>query len=318
MSAKLLHVVFRLPLVRAVVEARDTLARQYAVVNRELEELAGHCARLEKQLAESLDRERALQWERDERVRESAARERALARALRELRPRHETCVPDNPILSSMRQDWDDRARSEPSYFIATGDEAGTDDGFFATGEENVRNEILTDMQNICQGRDPKQMRVIEIGCGAGRLTRALAAVFGEVHAVDVSPAMISLAREKTGHLPNVHLYVNNGADLSALPDLPFHFAFSFLVFQHIPSKSIIESYIREVGRLLVPGALFKFQVEGAALVEDRTHDDTWHGVSLTEEEMREMADCCGFEMRYAHGAGTQYYWLWFFRGAAV
>jgi SAM-dependent methyltransferase len=318
MRVKLLPVILRLPLVRAVVKARDALARHYAGVDREREELAEHCARLEKQLAESLDRERALQRERDERARESAARERALACALRELRSRDETGAPDNPILSNMRLDWDARARSEPSYFIATGDEARTDDGFFTSGEENVRNEILTDMQNICQGRDPKQMRVIEIGCGVGRLTRALAAIFGEVHAVDVSPAMIALAREKIGHLPNVHLYVNNGADLSVLPGLAFHFAFSFLVFQHIPSKSIIESYIRDVARLLVPGALFKFQVEGAPRVEDRPHDDTWHGVSLTEEEMREMADRCGFEMRYAHGAGTQYYWLWFFRGAAV
>lgn len=310
------RVVYRLPLVRAVVEARDQLERQYTVLNQERDELAGHCARLETQLAESLDRERALQSERDARVRESTARERALARALRELR-HHQTGAPEDSILSTMRQDWDDRARSDPSYFIATGEDARTDDGFFATGEENVREQILTDMRNICQGRDPRQMRVIEIGCGAGRLTRALAAIFGEVHAVDVSPEMISRARANLGHLPNVHLYANSGADLSTLPALSFHFAFSFLVFQHIPDKSIIESYIRDVGRLLVPGALFKFQVESAP-VADRAHDDTWHGVSLTEADMRAMAARCGFEMRYAHGAGTQYYWLWFFRQPTV
>ena len=26
------------------------------------------------------------------------------------------------------------------------------------------------------------------------------------------------------------------------------------------------------------------------------------------------MAERCGFEMRYHHGAGEQYYWLWFFK----
>ena len=51
--------------------------------------------------------------------------------------------------------------------------------------------------------------------------------------------------------------------DLSVLPDLEFDFAFSSIVFQHIPSRDIIENYVREVHRLLRPGALFKFQVQG-------------------------------------------------------
>ena len=50
-------------------------------------------------------------------------------------------------------------------------------------------------MINICQGKDPKQMRVLEIGCGAGRVTRALASVFGEVYAVDISGEMVRQAR---------------------------------------------------------------------------------------------------------------------------
>ena len=41
-------------------------------------------------------------------------------------------------------------------------------------------------------------------------------------------------------------------------------FAFSYIVFQHIPSREIVENYMREVNRLLRPGALFKFQVQGA------------------------------------------------------
>ena len=50
-----------------------------------------------------------------------------------------------------------------------------TDEEFFASGEKNVAEEILTDMGNICQGKPPGAMRVLEIGCGAGRVTRALA-----------------------------------------------------------------------------------------------------------------------------------------------
>src|SRR5262249_17787133 len=151
-----------------------------------------------------------------------------------------------------------------------------------------------------------------EIGCGAGRLTKALAAIFGEVHGVDVSPEMIRLGREKLAGISNVHLHVNNGVDLSVLPSVPFDFAFSFIVFQHIPDKGIVESYIREVHRVLRPGALFKFQVEGGPAAEGPA--DTWRGVSFTERELRDIAARCGFELRYTEGAGTQYFWLWMFR----
>ena len=74
-----------------------------------------------------------------------------------------------------MRRDWDERARENARYYVNTEQTDWTDDEFFASGERTVAEEILTDMINICQGKDPKQMRVLEIGCGAGRVTRALA-----------------------------------------------------------------------------------------------------------------------------------------------
>ena len=105
----------------------------------------------------------------------------------------------------------------------------------------------------------------------------------------------------------------NNGKDLSVLPPGPYDFAFSMIVFQHIPSREVIYSYVREVHRLLRPGALFKFQVQGDASIETRP-DDTWLGVPFSDADAVEMAKACGFEPRYRHGAGDQYFWLWFFR----
>jgi SAM-dependent methyltransferase len=165
--------------------------------------------------------------------------------------------------LHAMRDDWDCRARENARYFVATHRPDWTDEEFFASGEEEIGHHILSDMGNICQGRDPASMRVMEIGCGAGRVTRALAGMFGEVHAVDVSGEMIAHARAALVGRANVFLYQNNGMDLSVVPDLPFDFAFSVIVFQHIPSRGVIESYFREIARLLRPGALFKVQVQG-------------------------------------------------------
>ena len=164
--------------------------------------------------------------------------------------------------LKKMRSDWDARAKENARYYVATLKDDWTDEEFFASGEQTVSEEILTDMVNICQGKDPKQMRVIEIGCGAGRITRALASLFGEVHGVDVSGEMVAQARKALANTPNASVYQNNGMDLSVLPEGSYDFAFSTIVFQHIPSREVIYNYVREVNRLLRPGALI--QVSGS------------------------------------------------------
>jgi len=212
-----------------------------------------------------------------------------------------------------MRRDWDARARENARYYVNTGQAEWTDEEFFRSGERTVAEEILTDMINICQGKMPAQMKVLEIGCGVGRVTRALSLVFGEVYAVDISGEMIRQARESLADRPNVHFFQNNGRDLSVLDEIQVDFAFSSIVFQHIPSREVIESYVGEVHRLLRPGGLFKFQVQGNGTTES-SPEDTWHGVPFSDQDAVALARRCGFEPRYRHGAGEQYFWLWFFK----
>jgi len=140
---------------------------------------------------------------------------------------------------------------------------------------------------------------------------------------VDISPEMVRRAREALAGFRNAHVIRNNGKDLSAVAphwwgrwgigrQLEFDFAFSIYVFQHIPNREIIENYVREVHRLLRPGGLFKFQVQGAPLGADP--DRSWVGAWFDEPEARKMAERCGFELRYQYGVGDQYYWLWYFK----
>ncbi len=216
-----------------------------------------------------------------------------------------------------MEREWDQRARKNAFYYVNTGRLQWSEQEFFRSGQAEVEEQILTDMGNICQGRDPRGMTVLEIGCGAGRVTRALAGIFGEVHAVDVSGEMVSRARKLLAGCHNVFLYKNNGMDLSPLGDRKFDFAFSVVVFQHIPRREVVENYVREVHRVLRPGALFKFQLQG----DPRTRsspDDTWLGVPFSDREATEMGLRCGFDPRYRSGAGEQYFWLWFFKQSEV
>jgi cyclopropane fatty-acyl-phospholipid synthase-like methyltransferase len=227
-----------------------------------------------------------------------------------------------------MRRDWEQRAHENARYYVVTGQDQWSDEEFYKSGQVTLEEEILNDLTNICQGMSPKEMKVLEIGCGAGRVTRAFAGFFGAVYAVDISREMVRQARRAVAGFTNAHVVRNSGKDLRAVrrhwwnrlgigPRLQFDFAFSFMVFQHIPSRDIIESYVREVNRVLRPGALFKFQVQGCPRVEAEP-EDSWVGVPFAQEEARAMASRCGFEMRYHYGEGDQYYWLWFFKNKEV
>ncbi len=46
----------------------------------------------------------------------------------------------------------------------------------------------------------------------------------------------------------------------------------------------MIENYVREVNRLLRPGALFKFQVQGCTELQTSA-DDTWLGVPFSDAQ---------------------------------
>ncbi len=216
-------------------------------------------------------------------------------------------------LLEKMRRDWDQRARENARFYVVNSQEHWTDAEFFEGGRKTVANHILTDLINVCQGREPRDMKVLEIGCGAGRVTRALGELFDEVHAVDVSGEMVTLARTACQDQPNIFIYQNNGTDLQALGDHQFDFAFSSCCFQHIPSYAVIENYVREIARVLRDGALFKFEVQGYVELKSQP-GDTWLGVPFSDARAVDLAERCGFEPRYRIGAGTEQFWLWFFK----
>jgi SAM-dependent methyltransferase len=212
-----------------------------------------------------------------------------------------------------MRADWDARARQNARHYIADAQVEWSDDDFWNSGELTVASDILTDMTNICQGREPCSMKVLELGCGAGRVTKALANIFGEVHGVDVSGEMVKKARAALSSYPRVHIHHGDGMTLDVLGEADFHFAYSCCVFHHISSYDVIRSYVREFGKRLVPGALFKFEVQGCTDIKSEP-GDTWLGVPFSERQARDMAEDCGFELRYHAGAGQERFWLWYFK----
>jgi len=218
----------------------------------------------------------------------------------------------DAQIVEQMRKDWDERARTNGRHFVATGQAAWSDEDFFRSGQLEINDIVLSELQDICKGRNAAEMRVLEIGCGAGRMTEALSRIFGKVDAVDISGEMIALAQSALAARRNIQFHLNNGVDLSMFEDECFDFVLSVIVFQHIPRKAIVENYISETWRVLRPHSLFKFQVQGAAIPEQLA--DTWVGAGFSEAEIAACASKSGFRIEKSHGAGTQYYWVTFLK----
>ncbi len=135
-----------------------------------------------------------------------------------------------------MAQYRDARTRENAMYYINSDlDYIRTDETrFWSSGAENL-SDTLTPFGLALSGEDV----VVEIGCGMGRMTRAIAAQASRVIGVDVSPEMIELGRRELQNLPNVELMVGSGCDLAGIGDNVADVAYSFVVFQHIPEPAI-------------------------------------------------------------------------------
>jgi len=145
-----------------------------------------------------------------------------------------------------MRERWRGFARSDPMYFIVTRAEPWTDEEFFAHGGHLAREVVAW------AGDDLRQNRMLEIGCGVGRVLAHFAPFFERVDGIDIAPEMIARARA-SGLPDNVHVAVSSGGDLRQCHDDEMDFVFSYLVFQHIPERTVIGSYLSEIRRVLNP-----------------------------------------------------------------
>lgn len=99
----------------------------------------------------------------------------------------------------------------------------------------------------------------VELGCGAGRLTAALAQDFANVHALDISLHRIDQARE-AANCDNVSFRQVREPAIP-LPDAICDLCVSTHVLQHIADAHVIDAYLCEMHRVLRRGGCLLLHV---------------------------------------------------------
>jgi SAM-dependent methyltransferase len=159
---------------------------------------------------------------------------------------------------------WEYLGKTEPYWSVLTSDRYFMDtfhqsrDAFFATGEIEVQALESTVVRVGLPF--PQNARCLELGCGVGRVTAALAKRFQEVVAVDVSQPHLSIAKNELAQLAtNINFQqLNNINHIDMFGK--FDLVYTKIVLQH-NTPPVINYLLRSILNSLKSGGVALFQV---------------------------------------------------------
>jgi ubiquinone/menaquinone biosynthesis C-methylase UbiE len=203
----------------------------------------------------------------------------------------------------NQKQLWDKLAKENSRYYINSDYGRGiTEEEFRKSGGIDYVNHLAGD-ELIAKRFEPSKRVLLEIGCGSGRMTEFMAYDFKKVIGADISGEMIKQGRKRLKRFDNVELVETNGETLPLLRN-SVDIVFSYLVFQHMKTRYMVESNFKEVYRVLKPGGLLKVRVRADKL---DSMDPWWAGVSCDEG----FALSIGFKLLKKEKVKNYGLWLW-------
>ena len=176
-----------------------------------------------------------------------------------------------NAQLDELRKVWAVLGRDDPLWAVLSQpDKRGgrwNVEEFLATGQLEIDSQLAW----LATHELPKQRKcALDFGCGAGRLSRALAGYFEEVIGIDLSASMIEKARSLNPDLHNLEFRENSSERIDSVDDASADLVYSCMTLQHIPAPLAL-GYVKEFLRILRPGGVAAFQFVAGT-------DRSWRG----------------------------------------
>ena len=174
--------------------------------------------------------------------------------------------------LRVLRRHWNEFGRRAPLWAILPAPDKKGNRWPVAEFLQTGRDEIAGLLAYLdARGLATRRRCALDFGCGAGRLTYALAGYFPHVIGVDIAPSMIEVAR--TLHVDasrgdacaqaqnaTVEFRVNGSTRLESVESGSVDLVYTRLVLQHVAPRYVRE-YLAEFVRVLSPGGVLVFQL---------------------------------------------------------
>ena len=145
---------------------------------------------------------------------------------------------------------WDDKASTTIGALLAV-DGSASEDVARLTGAYTAR-QVASALEFTPNDR------VLELGCGVGRIGLQLAPKVGRWEGADISANMLEVARSRLAGYSNVGFTELKRSRLDGLDDASFDKVYCVAVFIHMDKEDFF-LYLEEIARVLKPGGLLYF-----------------------------------------------------------
>ena len=232
-----------------------------------------------------------------------------------------------------MRQEWDQRARRDAFHFVETDLETTDPAVLFEFGEE-IATETIDPILDDWDEYPLADGVALDVGCGIGRITRALGRRFDRAIGVDVSTEMITRARTHHEAHEELEFHATDGVSFPQVAADSVDFVFSYLVIEHFPRERVLARNLAEISRVLAPNGIAVLHIRPVdvsqfvtvfgivplprvamdfiprraknvylRLFDDRRaaelkRTDTWTGIKLTPSHMCRACDAAGMTVQ--------------------
>ncbi|MET0283769.1 MAG: class I SAM-dependent methyltransferase [Polyangiales bacterium] len=134
------------------------------------------------------------------------------------------------------------------------GESEATSVAFYSLGSSELLARATDELVAWLAPYLSSSARVLDFGCGIGRIAEALAPRVARLDGVDLSANMVDVARTRCAPLANVHIRQIEGRDLRAFADASFELALAVDSFPYVVEAGLERALLSELRRVLAPG----------------------------------------------------------------